>query len=98
MRSNRDLQRNALWRGAVVLAWKLSDSWEIVVDVGLITNAHRAGRARMGYAELGVLHTISKVFRIGGVSANSRSQNFSTHGRSSISQDHALRGCCNTCR
>ena len=30
--------------------------------------------------------------------ANSRPQNFSTHGRSSISQDHALRGCCNTCR
>jgi len=60
LQDNRDVQRNALWRLSVAPVWELSDTWEIALDVGLVTNPHKAERARMGYVELGAIYIVSK--------------------------------------
>jgi hypothetical protein len=60
LQANRESQRNALWRLSVAPVWELSETWEIALDVGLVTNPHKAERASMAYVELGVIYIVSK--------------------------------------
>ena len=60
LEDNRNVQRKALWRLSVAPVWEVSEAWEIALDVGLVTNPHKAERARMAYVELGVIYIVSK--------------------------------------
>lgn len=60
LQGNRNAQRNALWRLSVAPVWELSETWEIALDAGLVTNPQKAERALMAYVELGVLYLVSK--------------------------------------
>lgn len=60
LQDNRDAQRNALWRLSLAPVWELSEKWEIALDMGLVSNPHKAERARLGYAELGVIYLVSR--------------------------------------
>ncbi len=49
--------RRNRYRLSVAPVWHVAEGWKLALDVGLQTNPDRAEKARMGYVELGLIHS-----------------------------------------
>lgn len=53
-------ERRTHYRLSVAPVWDVAEGWKLALDAGLLTNPDRAAKARMGYYELGAIHSPSK--------------------------------------
>lgn len=53
-------ERRTLYRLSLAPVWNVSGNWKLAVDTGITTNPDHAARARMGYVELGAIHSPDK--------------------------------------
>jgi hypothetical protein len=53
-------ERRTRYRVSVAPVWDVAGGWKLALDAGLVTNPDRALRARMGYVELGAIHSPGK--------------------------------------
>jgi len=53
-------ERRTQYRLSVAPVWDVAEKWKLALDVGAMTNADRAERARMGYVELGAIFSPDK--------------------------------------
>jgi len=60
LQDNRDLNRSTLWCLSVAPVYEPAPEWKIALDAGIVTNAHKAEKAGMGYVELGVVFSPNK--------------------------------------
>ncbi len=60
LQDNRDIHRDTLWRLSVAPVFDLAEGWKVALDAGLVTNPHKAEKARIGYVELGAIHSPGK--------------------------------------
>jgi hypothetical protein len=52
--------RRSRYRASVAPVWAVAEGWKLALDLGIQTNPDPAEKARMGYAELGVVYSPSK--------------------------------------
>lgn len=60
LQDNRDVYRSTLWRVSVAPVFDLAEGWKVALDGGIVTNPHKAEKARIGYFELGIIHAPAK--------------------------------------
>lgn len=53
-------ERRTLYRLSGAPVWDVAEGWKLALDAGLVTNPDRAAKARMGYVELGAIHSPNK--------------------------------------
>ena len=53
-------ERRTLYRLSVAPVWDVAEGWKVALDAGLVTNPDRAAKARMGYVEIGAIHSPNK--------------------------------------
>jgi len=53
-------ERRVLYRLSVAPVWDVAQDWKLALDAGLVTNPDRSATARMGYVELGAIHSPGK--------------------------------------
>jgi hypothetical protein len=51
--------RRTQYRLSAAPVWDVAERWKLALDVGLLTNPDRRGKARMGYVELGAIRSVS---------------------------------------
>lgn len=52
--------RRSRYRASIAPVWAVAEDWKLALDLGVQTNPDRTEKARMGYAELGVIYSPSK--------------------------------------
>jgi hypothetical protein len=55
-------ERRTRYRLSAAPVWDVAEGWKLALDAGLMTNPDAAARARMGYAEFGVIYSPRKDF------------------------------------